>query len=154
MKKSHVCAACATAILCLVALLVVAQDSNAEGEAKEVIDDLFEAFNNRNSDGYYATFHYPQVSIGPTGSLRVSEGPPKAGMNFDGLTQREGWHHSVLVSATVLDSSTDKVHFDVRFTRHKNDGSAYGRYSGLWSITRKDGQWGIQARSFMPTESL
>ena len=40
-----------------------------------------------------------------------------------------------------------KVHFEVVFSRYKADGSKYATYQSLWIATKKDGAWGIQARS-------
>lgn len=125
-----------------------------EAKARAVIDELFRAFNDRDSDGYYATFHYPQVSIGQSGSLSVSEAPPERPMNFDALTSREGWHHSVIDFTKLLGSASDKVHFDVQFKRYKEDGTAYGVWRGIWIMTKKDGKWGVQARSFLPVQQL
>ena len=125
-----------------------------EAKARAVIDELFRAFNDRDSDGYYATFHYPQVSIGRSGSLSVSDAPPATPMNFDALTSREGWHHSVIDFTKLLGSAPDKVHFDVQFKRYKEDGTAYGVWRGIWIMTKKDGKWGVQARSFLPVEHL
>lgn len=154
MKTLAVCSAVLAMALFSCARRVAPQETGTIDMARQVIDDLFDAFNDRDSDGYYATFHYPQVSIGTGGGFRVSEAPPESGMNFDALTEREGWHHSVLQSVRVVDASPDKVHFDVCFTRHKANGSAYAIYRGVWIITRNDGRWAVQARSFMPTEQV
>ncbi|MCH8332799.1 hypothetical protein IIC65_02605 [Candidatus Sumerlaeota bacterium] len=154
MRKTFLLAIAAVLVLHGSQSGVAQQESNPAGQARQVIVDLFEAFNGHDSDGYYATFHYPQVSVSAGGALRISESPPEGGMNFAALAEREGWHHSVLDSASVLDAAADKVHFDVRFTRFKADGSAYSKYRGLWIITRRDGRWAVQVRSFMPTERL
>jgi hypothetical protein len=44
-------------------------------------------------------------------------------------------------------NNTTKVHFDDVFSRYKADGSKAATYQSLWIVTKKDGQWGVQARS-------
>ena len=151
----------ATAIsLALVSTLLLAlndgRTANAGqiSDARAVIEELFRAFNNRESDGYYATFHYPQLNIGAAGDYSIAEAPPASGMNFDALAEREGWHHSIIDFTNMVGSSPDKVHFDVQFKRYHEDGTAYSMMRGIWIIAKKDGKWGVQMRSFLPSERL
>jgi hypothetical protein len=58
-----------------------------------------------------------------------------------------GWHRSAWESREVLQSSEDKVHILVRFTRYREDDSVIGTYDSFWIVTKRDGRWGIQARS-------
>jgi hypothetical protein len=48
---------------------------------------------------------------------------------------------------TMRQNDAIKVHFDVAFSRYKADGAKYATYQSLWIVTKKDGQWGVQARS-------
>jgi hypothetical protein len=48
---------------------------------------------------------------------------------------------------TMRQNDATKVHFDVVFSRYKADGSKAATYQSLWIVTKKDGQWGVQARS-------
>jgi len=123
-------------------------------EARGVIEELFRAFNNRESDGYYATFHYPQLNIGAAGGHTIAEAPPAGGMDFDAIAKSEGWHHSTLDFTNMVGASPDKVHFDVQFKRYHEDGTAYSRARGIWIIAKKNGKWGVQMRSFLPSERL
>jgi hypothetical protein len=41
----------------------------------------------------------------------------------------------------------DKVHFDVQFTRYKDNGDVLATYKAIYVVTLKDGKWGTQARS-------
>jgi hypothetical protein len=59
----------------------------------------------------------------------------------------EGWHHSAWVHRKVVQSSADKVHIDVRFTRYREDGSEIATYDSMYVVTLQDGHWGFQARS-------
>ena len=135
-------------------LTAQAQNIDSVLEARSVVDDMLEAFNGRDSDGYYSTFHYPQIMIPPDGSPVIDPRPPAGGWNFDELEERDGWHHSEMESVEMIDSSPTKVHFQVTFTRHREDGSAYMRSRGLWIVTYRNDRWAVQSRSFMPTEAL
>jgi hypothetical protein len=35
----------------------------------------------------------------------------------------------------------------VVFSRYKADGTKYATYQSLWMVTKKEGAWGVQARS-------
>ena len=39
------------------------------------------------------------------------------------------------------------MHFDVRFTRYRADGSVLGVYRSLWVVSRIGGRWAAQLRS-------
>jgi len=66
------------------------------------------------------------------------------------LAEREGWHHSEMDALEAVQSSDDKVHFLIEFSRYRSDGYRYAHYKGLWILSRVDGRWGIQARSIFP----
>ena len=53
--------------------------------------------------------------------------------------------------AKVIQSSPDKVHFAVRFTRYNEAGGPLEVHHSLYLVTNVDGHWGIQVRSsFVP----
>ena len=47
----------------------------------------------------------------------------------------------------MIHEGKDKVHFDVCFSRFKEDGTCYATHEAVWVVTRVEGHWGIQARS-------
>ena len=120
--------------------------ANAESEAMRLLDEFMEAFNARDLKAYAATFNYPSVRIAG-GRVIVLDGPDShpAGM-FDWLAA-QGWHHSAWEHRKVIHASEDKVHFDTRFTRYREDGSKVGTYDSLYVVTKQAGHWGVQARS-------
>jgi hypothetical protein len=69
------------------------------------------------------------------------------GANFDALTKSEGWARSSLDVVTMRQHDDIRVHFEVVFSRYQADGIRYPTYQSLWIVTRKDGAWGVQARS-------
>jgi hypothetical protein len=137
-------------VLSLVWLLVAPspQDRPArELEARAPIDAFFKAFNARDNDALKKTLHYPHVRINEAGGVNVWKDAAEAATNFDGLTRTEGWARSSLDSVSMRQNDAIKAHFDVVFSRYKADGTKYATYQSLWIVTKKDGEWGVQARS-------
>jgi hypothetical protein len=124
-----------------------AQQSSPEKEARAPIEAFFKAFNARDNEALKKTLHYPHVRINEAGGVNVWRDASEAGTNFDGLTRSEGWARSSLDSVTMRQHDDVKVHFEVVFSRYKADGTKYATYQSLWVSTKKDGAWGIQARS-------
>ena len=118
-----------------------------EKEARAPIEAFFKAFNARDNEALKKTLHYPHVRINEAGGVNVWRDASEAGTNFDGLTRSEGWAKSSLDSVTMRQHDDVKVHFEVVFSRYKADGTKYATYQSLWVSTKKDGAWGIQARS-------
>jgi hypothetical protein len=123
-----------------------AQRSSPE-EARAPIEAFFKAFNARDNEGLKKTLHYPHVRINEAGGVNVWRDASEAGTNFDALTRNEGWARSSLDSVTMRQHDDVKVHFEVVFSRYKADGTKYATYQSLWVSTKKNGAWGIQARS-------
>lgn len=115
-------------------------------EARGVIEDFFAAFNARNGEGTRAALNYPHVRIA-SGRVAIAHGASEFAIPFDALAAAEGWHHSTLDRAEVVHEGPDKVHFDVRFSRYREDGTRYATHTALWIVTRQGGRWGLQARS-------
>jgi hypothetical protein len=63
------------------------------------------------------------------------------------LIAGEGWHHSGWDSLEVVQSSADKVHIAVSFTRYRADGEKYASYPSLYIVERGESGWGVRARS-------
>ena len=124
----------------------------SEQEARNVVDAFFEAFNAMDGDSIRATLHFPHIMIAGV-NIAITEKPE----DFENLTPRwaetEGWHHSEMGLLEAIQSSDDKVHFLIEFSRHRADGYKYADYKGLWILTKVDGRWGIQARSIFPPGS-
>jgi hypothetical protein len=136
-------------ILMLLTVVVVgaSQATSPERDARAPIEAFFKAFNARDNEALKKTLHYPHVRINESGGVNVWRDASEAGTNFDGLTRSEGWARSSLDSVTMRQHDDVKVHFEVVFSRYKADGTKYATYQSLWVSTKKDGAWGIQARS-------
>ena len=57
------------------------------------------------------------------------------------------WHHSSWDFRKPISSSSDKVHLDVQFSRHRADGSLLGRYRSIWVVSLVNQRWAAQLRS-------
>lgn len=121
--------------------------SPREAEARAPIDAFFRAFNARDNEALKKTLHFPHVRINEAGGVNIWKDASEVATNFDGLVRSEGWARSSLDSVTMRANDPVKVHFEVVFSRYKADGTKYATYQSLWIVTRKDGGWGIQARS-------
>jgi hypothetical protein len=112
-----------------------------------VIEGLIAAANARDEAGYADRFHFPLVGIveGGVQIIETAEHLRRLG-NWDRLSGR-GWGYSALDEARVVHSSADKVHVALRFTRYTEAGEALEGVRSLYIVTRRNGRWGIQARS-------
>ena len=125
----------------------------AEGPALEAVHRYFKGINAQDPAVYEDSLHYPHTRHAG-GGIRHWEKPPPRGQDFLATLRQAtpAWHRSTLEEATVVQSSPDKVHFVVRFTRYDKAGKALETHHSLYVVTRRDGHWGIQIRSsFVPT---
>lgn len=118
----------------------------SEAEARRVIEAYFPLFNSVDPIGLLAVINFPHIRVA---GGRTTIIPSEAEWTGDPtpLDPAENWHHSALDSVEVVQSSADKVHARVVFSRHRSDGTRYVTYEALWVVTKADGKWGIQVRS-------
>ncbi len=103
------------------------------------------AFNARDAEAIRTRwFHFPHVRF-HSGRITVMARPE----DYRNLVwgQSSGWERSGWDAMEVIDADADKVHFRVRFTRYRADGTVLGSYRSLYIVTRLDGRWAIQGRS-------
>ena len=118
-----------------------------EREALAAVDAYMDAFNRRDLAGMDASLHFPHVRIA-SGAVAVMEKPGSMPEDFFArFAAATGWEYSRWDYRRAVQSSSDKVHFAVQFTRYRGDGSAIGAYPSIWIVTRNEGRWGVQARS-------
>lgn len=117
-----------------------------EDESRRAIELFFEGFNAEDDARIRDALNFPHVRIA-SGAIRVFDGPDDFRTPFAALKRAEGWHHSTLDRAEVIHRGPDKVHFDVSFSRFREDGSRYATHDAVWVVTRVGDHWGIQARS-------
>ncbi|HIG41697.1 MAG: hypothetical protein ABGY96_01585 [bacterium] len=94
-----------------------------------------------------ATFHFPHVRIA-SGTIKVLEESGFRPVNFfEQFVENTGWHYTLWDYRRVVQSTDNKVHFAVQFSRYREDDSLIGNYPSLWVVSLIDGKWGVQARS-------
>jgi hypothetical protein len=120
--------------------------TESEAQAMRLLDEFMAAFNGRDVVAWEATFNYPSVRLA-SGRVVVIDGPGFHPRDMFERFGEMGWHHSAWDHRKVINSSDDKVHFDTRFARYREDGSQIGVYDSIYVVTRVDGHWGVQARS-------
>jgi hypothetical protein len=62
--------------------------------------------------------------------------------------KEQGWKRTVYRDREVLLVSPDKVHFRIRYTRERADGTVITEYENIWILIYKNNRWGIELRSY------
>ena len=119
---------------------------DSEQAAMGCLDEFMSAWNARDLPAWPATFNYPSVRIA-SGRVRIIESAAAHAPNTSELMAAQGWHHSAWDHQNIIHSGDDKVHFDTRFTRYREDGSVIGHYDSIYIVSKQDGHWGVQCRS-------
>jgi|TARA_Y100000310_G_scaffold154168_1_gene153738 hypothetical protein len=118
-----------------------------EQEALSVISAYMDAWNLRDLDGMNATFHFPHARIA-SGRIHIMEEPTSRAPDFfDRFIEQTEWHYSLWDYRRAVQSTDDKVHFAVQFSRYRADNSVIGVYPSMWIVARIENRWGVQARS-------
>jgi hypothetical protein len=113
----------------------------------KVLDDFMAGFNSRDSLKWAQTLNYPHVRI--AGDKVIVWDTPEAYAKANDLQQfaKTGWHHSQWDWRRLVQSSDDKLHFLVQFTRYNAAGKPTASYQALYILTKRNNHWGVQARS-------
>ena len=120
-----------------------------EGRAacERVLARWMEALNRYDAAAMDELMHFPHARLAP-GSVSVYPAPGNNPMDlFDRLRREGGWHHSAWDETRLVQSSPNKAHYAVRYTRYREDGSVIGVYDSLYVFAAIGGHWRIQARS-------
>ena len=120
-------------------------------QARQVMMDYLDALNDRDSATLVSTMHFPHYRLSE-GSLKTWATPEDYFADFM-RRAGENWHHTRWGELEVLQSSTDKVHFNVRVDRYDADDRLIVSFSSLWVIAHIDGRWGAQLRSSFAPDS-
>jgi hypothetical protein len=118
-------------------------------ESRALLDAFFVHFNNRDNKALQGITSYPHAFL-LSGGVAAARSPNELVMNFDGMTNREGWHRSTLDSAKLVAASDRSAAYEIVFGRHHADGKRYRTVPALWVVTEQKGEWGLQFRSLMP----
>jgi hypothetical protein len=109
------------------------------------LDAFMAAFNARDVEAWDVTFNFPSVRLASNTLVVLHAGDHQPGMFERGALSE--WDHSAWERREVIHAGPDKVHFDTRFTRYRQDGSVIGGFDSIYVVTCEDGRWGVKARS-------
>ena len=118
---------------------------DAVDAATAVLERHFAALNAGDAAAVADTLHFPHYRLAGV-RMQVWETADNYLADFHARAGGE-WHHSEWDFHEPFAWSDDKVHFDVRFTRYRADGSVLGTYRSLWVVSRVGGRWAAQLRS-------
>jgi len=125
-----------------------AADDRPDPAVLAAMDAFMTAFNARDEAAWVDTLHYPHVRIA---SGRVAVYADRAAMldatDFAAFAEENDWDHSAWDDLRVIQSSPEKVHVAVNFTRYDAEGGVIGTYASLYVLEKLDGRWGVRARS-------
>ena len=135
----------------LVVALGIGQEHTSEAEALRVLDEFMANFNNGDHAAMAALFHFPHVRIAH-GDVFIWNSADeflaaRTPADQERFVRATGWHRTEWDRREVVQVGERKVHIAVRFTRYREDGSVIGTYNSLYIVTKRNGRWGIQARS-------
>jgi hypothetical protein len=120
----------------------------AESRAIEVMDAFLAAFNASDVDAWADTLLFPHVRLA-SGQVHVY--PDRTAfvkaMDMTAFAEQTGWRYSTWDDMAVVQSSPDKVHIRVRFSRFDAQDTLIASFDSLYIIEQVDGRWGVRARS-------
>ena len=120
----------------------------AESRAMAVMDAFLAAFNASDVPAWADTLLFPHVRLA-SGQVHVY--PDRASfidsMDMAVFAARTGWRYSTWDDMAVVQSSLEKVHIRVRFSRFDANDTLLASYDSLYIIEQADGRWGVRARS-------
>ena len=126
-----------------------AGDPAAETAARRALETFITQWNTGDDANLRRAMHFPFATVPGGGALIVDARPEDFSAGFDEMRAREGWSRSSFDfdSFAVVNSSTDKVHASIGFSRHGAGGTAYRTSRVFYIVTRQDGRWAIQLRT-------
>ncbi|MBL4681971.1 MAG: hypothetical protein JKY88_14770 [Pseudomonadales bacterium] len=124
---------------------IVAKTST-ERDALNVVNEYMDCWNARDISGLDSTLHFPHIRIA-SGRVHTIERGVHDDQFFQKFIAQTAWEYSLWDYRHAIQSTSDKVHFAVQFTRYQKDAKAIGVYPSMWIVTKIKEQWGIQARS-------
>jgi hypothetical protein len=117
-------------------------------EARAAARRWMDAVNAVDDEGLLANAHVPHVRIQGTNVIVFETAEDLARRTLH-VTQRntEPWARTDFDRLDPVHATAEKVHFAVTFSRFDHEGRRYASYDSLWIVARKDGRWGVLARS-------
>jgi hypothetical protein len=118
---------------------------DAADAAYQVTDDFMTTFNSKDASAWGSVFHFPHTRIA-SGQTAILRSPEDLENSFARLAE-SGWDRSAWAKRRIVQCGPDKVHMTTTFVRYRADGSEMSRFDSLYIIERRNGRWGLSARS-------
>jgi 2-hydroxychromene-2-carboxylate isomerase len=114
---------------------------------EQILADWMDALNHHDAVRMEACMRFPHVRLAAN-QVSVYDAPGSNPMDlFQRLMDEDGWDHSAWTQIRLVQSSLNKAHYAVQYTRYRKDGSAIGVFDSLYVFTSANGAWKIQCRS-------
>jgi hypothetical protein len=117
----------------------------ASEEAIAALNRFLAAWNNADIVQLRKELHYPHITHTPRG-LVIANTPEEFSTDFDEL-KAQGWARSSFDKFTSRQSSSNKVHVEVLYSRYNAAGETYDRGYVYYVVTKQDGKWAMQYRA-------
>lgn len=124
----------------------------ARQDAIALVDEFFMAFNAADNEALLKVNHVPQLMLNAARFMLAKDttSPPVL-MNFERMRERENWHSSELGDFEVLNVSENQAIVELSFERFNPNGEHYLSGPAVWVLTKREGSWGVEFRSLMPS---
>lgn len=130
--------------------------TEAEAEATEVLERHMVARNNSDSKGIADEYNYTEIRLSGTGIQRtytVEEAIFWEEEVVMPILESSGWNKSEWDNINIVQSSSNKAHFELLFSRLDTEGHRYRTSPTFWVVTNQSNKWGIKLRSSYVDES-
>lgn len=119
----------------------------AKARCERILGAWMDALNRHDAAAMQACMGFPHVRLAAH-QVTVYDAAESNPMDlFTRLRDEDGWDHSAWTQIELVQSSPNKAHYAVQYTRYRADGSTIGVYNSLYVMTLSGGDWKIQCRS-------
>jgi hypothetical protein len=115
--------------------------------ALKCLDHFGDQFNAGNPEGMDDCLHFPHYLLSGN-ELIVWKSRGQLPVRFFDDLKEQGWKRTVYRDREVLLVSPDKVHFRIKYTREREDGTVITEHENIWILIYKNNRWGIVLRSY------
>ena len=118
-----------------------------EARCQQILADWMAALNAHDAARMDSFLRFPHARVAAN-NVTVYSRPGDNPMDvFRKLIDEQDWHHSAWTHIHLVQSSPNKAHYAVQYTRYRADGSVIGVFDSLYVFTCIHGDWKIQVRS-------
>jgi hypothetical protein len=117
-----------------------------EGAIK-CLDNFGDQFNAENLEGMDDFLHFPHYLLSGNELIEWKTRGQLPASFFDDLHE-QGWKRTVYRCREVILVSPDKVHFRMKYTRERDEGTIITEHENIWILIYKNNKWGIVFRSY------